>query len=60
MDLNMGTIRVFVLAAFYMLCASNRNMGYMYLGLAARAAHTIGLHHIGVGGNLDEAEKATR
>ncbi|KAJ9605687.1 hypothetical protein H2200_009536 [Cladophialophora chaetospira] len=59
-DLNMDTIRIFVLAAFYMLCACNRNMGYMYLDLAARAAHTLGLHHVGFEGILNEEEKATR
>jgi hypothetical protein len=59
-DLNTNTIRIFVLAAFYMLCACNRNMGYMYLGLAARAAQTLGLHHIGLEGTLHEAEKASR
>jgi hypothetical protein len=28
-----------------MLCACRRNTAYMYLGVAARAAHTVGLHH---------------
>jgi hypothetical protein len=60
MDLNMNTIRTFILAAFYHLCASSRNMGYIYLGLAARAAHTLGLHHVGFEGILNETEKATR
>lgn len=59
-DFTLDTIRLFMLAAFYMLCVSNRNMGYMYLGLAARAAHVMGLHHVGLFPNLDDAEKDSR
>jgi hypothetical protein len=42
---SMDTVQVFLLMAFYMLCASRRNTAYMYLGVAARAAHAMGLHH---------------
>lgn len=59
-DLNLDTIRLFTLAGFYMLCSCRRNMGYMYLGLAARAAHVMGLHHSGLLPNLPEAEKCSR
>lgn len=41
-DINM--IRVFVLMAFYMLGRCQRNTAFMYLGIAVRAAVSIGLH----------------
>ncbi len=59
-NLSMDTIRIFILAAFYMLCACNRNMGYLYLGLAARASHTLGWHHVGFEGILNDDENSTR
>ena len=44
-DVRLQTVKISLLAAFYMLCASRRNVAYMYLGVAARAAHVMGLHH---------------
>lgn len=41
---TLDTVRVFLLSAFYMLCACRRNTGYMYLGIAARVGHMLGLH----------------
>ena len=43
-DPNVEMIRVFLLMAFYMLGACRRNTAYMYLGIASRAAATLGLH----------------
>jgi hypothetical protein len=44
-DVGLHTVNIYLLMAFYMLCASRRNMAYMYLGVAARAAYVVGLHH---------------
>jgi hypothetical protein len=38
-------IQTFLLLAFYMLSACRRNAAFMYLGVAARAAHALGLHN---------------
>jgi len=38
-------IQTFLLLAFYMLGACRRNAAFMYLGVAARAAHALGLHN---------------
>lgn len=43
-SITLDTVRVFLLSAFYMLCACRRNTGYMYLGIAARVGHMLGLH----------------
>jgi hypothetical protein len=44
-DSSLHAVKTFLLLAFYMLCISRRNAAYMYLGVAARAAHVLGLHH---------------
>ncbi len=59
-DVSLDRVRLFMLAAFYMLSACNRNMGYMYLGLAARAAHILGLQHVSLFPNISEAERDAR
>ena len=59
-DLSLDTVRLFILGAFYMLSACHRNMGYIYLGVAARTAHVMGLHHIGLSPNLTETENESR
>lgn len=41
-DINM--VRMFLLMAFYMCGKCRRNTAFMYLGIAARAAVSIGLH----------------
>jgi hypothetical protein len=38
-------IQTFLLLAYYMLGACRRNAAFMYLGVAARAAHALGLHN---------------
>ena len=44
-DPSLDMVRLFILLAFYMFGACRRNAGFMYLGVAARAAHALGLHH---------------
>lgn len=44
-DPGLMTVQIFLLCAFYMFGACRRNAAYMYLGVAMRAAHTIGLHN---------------
>ncbi|EXJ79525.1 hypothetical protein A1O3_07804 [Capronia epimyces CBS 606.96] len=41
---SLGAIKVFLLLGFYMFGACRRNAGFMYLGVAARAAYALGLH----------------
>jgi hypothetical protein len=44
-NVSLDSVHVCLLAAFYMLCVCRRDTAYMYLGVAARAAHAMGLHH---------------
>lgn len=41
---TLDTVRIFLLSAFHMLCLCRRNTGYMYLGIAVRVGHMLGLH----------------
>lgn len=41
---NLDMVVVFLLMSFYMLGACRRNIAYMYLGVATRAAVVLGLH----------------
>lgn len=43
-DPSVDMIRVFILMAFYMLGSCRRNAALMYIGIAVRAAVTLGLH----------------
>lgn len=43
-DPNLDVVRAFLLMAFYMLGACRRNAAFMYLGVASRAAVSLGLH----------------
>lgn len=43
-DPNIDVVRAFLLMAFYMLGACRRNAAFMYLGIACRAAVSLGLH----------------
>ncbi|KAF2638507.1 hypothetical protein P280DRAFT_455537 [Massarina eburnea CBS 473.64] len=43
-DPSINIVRIFLLMAFYMLGACHRNAACMYLGVAAKAATTLGLH----------------
>lgn len=42
---SINTVAFCTLAAFYMLTTHRRNGAYMYIGIAARGAYTLGLHH---------------
>lgn len=42
---SLELVRLFLLMAFYMLGACRRNAGFMYLGVASRAAVALGLHN---------------
>lgn len=44
-DPNLELVWAFLLMAFYMLGACRRNAGFMYLGVATRAAVALGLHN---------------
>ena len=44
-DPSLDMVRDFLLMAFYMLGACHRNAAFMYLGVAAKAASALGLHH---------------
>ncbi|KAH8809422.1 hypothetical protein F5884DRAFT_404411 [Xylogone sp. PMI_703] len=56
-DIKLDNIRLYVLAAFYMFCSCNRNIGYVYLGLAARFGHVMGLHY---GISISSSSKADK
>ena len=43
-DPSIDIVRIFLLMTFYLLGACRRNAAFMYLGVAARAAHALGLH----------------
>ena len=43
-DLGVGTVQVFLLITVYMLCSCQINSSFLILGIAARAAYSIGLH----------------
>jgi hypothetical protein len=43
-DPSVDMVRAFLLMAFYMLGSCRRNAAFMYLGIAVRAAVTLGLH----------------
>ncbi|KAH8699264.1 hypothetical protein BGW36DRAFT_294939 [Talaromyces proteolyticus] len=43
-DPSINMVRIFLLMTFYMLGACHRNAAYMYLGVASKAAATLGLH----------------
>lgn len=42
---SMNMVRLFLLMAFYLLGACHRNAACMYLGIAWKAANTLGLHN---------------
>lgn len=44
LDPSLDMICIFLLMSIYMLGACRRNGAFMYLGVAARSAHALGLH----------------
>ncbi|EPE35128.1 Zn2/Cys6 DNA-binding protein [Glarea lozoyensis ATCC 20868] len=59
-DPSVSMIWSFLLMAFYLLGACRRNAAFMYLGVAARAAHALGLHETDQYSALSDAEKCLR
>ncbi|KKK21937.1 hypothetical protein AOCH_000173, partial [Aspergillus ochraceoroseus] len=57
---SVDLVRAFVLLAFYMMGACQRNAASMYLGVAARAAAILGLHSCEYHGMLGEPERQRR
>ncbi|KAI5461035.1 hypothetical protein BGZ63DRAFT_357556 [Mariannaea sp. PMI_226] len=55
-DPNIPTIQAFALIIIYLLGASQRNSACMYLGMAVRAAYTLGLHRKDVSALFPPAE----
>jgi hypothetical protein len=53
-------IRLFLLMAFYMLGACHRNAGFIYLGIASKAASALGLHVKEVYKHVQDGELDTR
>lgn len=43
-DLSLSTVQAFVLATYYMIAACRRNAAFTNLGIAVRAAYTLGIH----------------
>lgn len=57
---SISSITNSLLAAFYMLATSRKNASYMHIGVAARAAYTLGLHQKSSYMNVGEAEVSFR
>ncbi|KID83282.1 Fungal specific transcription factor [Metarhizium guizhouense ARSEF 977] len=43
-NLSVGTVQAFILITIYMLCSCQINGAYLFFGIAARAAYSIGIH----------------
>lgn len=59
-DPSMATIQAFTLMTFYMLAACRRNGAYLNLGIAARAAYSMGLHRQAANAALEHIDGALR
>ena len=57
-DLGVATVQVFILVTLYSLGACQINAGFLFFGIAARAAYSIGIHRTAVnarfGGEVHE------
>ncbi|KAH7137829.1 hypothetical protein EDB81DRAFT_693101 [Dactylonectria macrodidyma] len=62
MSPSLERVRLFLLMAFYMLGACNRNAASMYLGVACKAADVLGLRstHSGAGSQLGDHDLRLR
>ncbi|KAK0725050.1 hypothetical protein B0H67DRAFT_550692 [Lasiosphaeris hirsuta] len=47
-NLGVGNVQVFILITLYMLGACQLNGAFLFFGIAARAAHSIGIHRTSV------------
>ncbi|KHN94680.1 uncharacterized protein MAM_07435 [Metarhizium album ARSEF 1941] len=43
-NLSVGTVRAFLLISVYMLCSCQINGAFLFFGIAARAAYSVGIH----------------
>ncbi|TWU76282.1 hypothetical protein ED733_005371 [Metarhizium rileyi] len=43
-NLSIGTVQAFILITTYMLCSCQINGAFLFFGIAARAAYSIGIH----------------
>ncbi|KAJ3497433.1 hypothetical protein NLG97_g1901 [Lecanicillium saksenae] len=59
-DPNINIVRVFLLMAYYMLGSCRRNSAFMYLGIAARAAVSLGLHCKDCYEDMDDTRRSDR
>ncbi len=59
-DPSISTIRAYVLITMYLLAASRRNAAFMYLGIAVRAAHALGIHRRDINLIFGDAEGTMR
>ncbi|KAJ9136596.1 putative C6 transcription factor [Pleurostoma richardsiae] len=57
---SLSMVRLFMLLAFYMLGACQRNAAFMYLGVASKAAVVLGLHQPAYYKSLEKDEYAIR
>lgn len=60
LDPSLDIICLFLLMSVYMLGTCKRNGAFMYLGVAARTAHALGLHAPESYQHLDPAEQRFR
>ncbi|KAJ4165498.1 hypothetical protein LMH87_007128 [Akanthomyces muscarius] len=54
-DLSAETVQAFVLITVYMLCSCQINGAFLFFGVAARAAYSIGVHRTEVNARFGEA-----
>ncbi|TQV94061.1 Fungal specific transcription factor [Cordyceps javanica] len=54
-DLSTETVQSFVLITMYMLCSCQINGAFLFFGIAARAAYSIGVHRTEVNARFGEA-----
>ncbi len=54
-SLGVGTVQAFILITLYMLVACQINGAFLYFGIAARAAYSIGLHRTEVNSRFGPA-----
>lgn len=54
-DLSVETVQSFVLITIYMLCSCQINGSFLFFGIAARAAYSIGVHRTEVNSRFGQA-----
>lgn len=59
-SLGIETVRAFILVTLYMLCACQINGAFLFFGIAARAAYSIGIHRTEVNARFGVEAHAQR